>query len=257
MAKIIVDKDKDFSVVSNEILRDTRLSIKARFILVFCLSLSDTWEYNIKGLAKVIGAGVEAVSSGLKEMEEYGYLTRQRMRDENGRMKSIEYILREIPNMEKPDADLPEQEKPNVEKPDAENQAQINININKYQRNKNQMNKTQKKDGVPCQEIADMYNDICTSLPSVQVVTSARMVAIKARWKEHGRDIEVFRRLFTMAQESKFLTGSNDREWKASFDWLMKPANMAKVLEGNYRNRTQSLADTADEVARLLESEGW
>ena len=252
MAKIIVDKEKDFSVVSNEILRDTRLSIKARFLLVFCLSLSDTWEYNIKGLAKVIGAGTEAVSSGLKELEEYGYLTRQRVRDENGRLKNTEYILREKPN-----SGTPEQEKPELDKPEQEKPSQINININKYQRNKNQLNKIQKKEGVPYQEVADMYNDICTSLPSVQVVTSARTVAIKARWKEHGRDIEVFRRLFTMTQESDFLTGGNDRGWKASFDWLMKPANMAKVLEGNYRNRTQSLADTADEVARLLESEGW
>ena len=40
-----------------------------------------------------------------------------------------------------------------------------------------------------------------------------------------------------MVQESKFLTGDNDRGWVAKFDWLMaNDTNIVKVLEGNYKN---------------------
>ncbi len=39
-----------------------------------------------------------------------------------------------------------------------------------------------------------------------------------------------------MAEESDFLKGKNDRNWSATFDWLIKDSNMAKVLDGNYKN---------------------
>ena len=109
---------------------------------------------------------------------------------------------------------------------------------------------------MPCEEIVSLYNQICTSLPLVQNITSGRIAAMGARWAENRRNVGVFVQLFTMAQESAFLTGDNKRGWIASFDWLMKPSNMAKVLEGNYVNGA-SLRDTAAEVARQMESEGW
>ena len=267
MSKIKVQKGKNFSIVSNAVLRNTELSIKARFILIFCLSLSDTWEYSIKGLAKVIGAGTEAISSGLKELETHGYLTRQRTRGENGRLQNTDYILhenpvygtpkQEKPVQEKPEQEKPVQEKPVQEKPEQENPSQINIDLNKYQINKYRLKEIPKKEGkAPCEEIVELYNEICTSLPPVQRMTSGRIAAIGMRWVEGRRDIGVFVRLFTMVQESAFLTGDNKRGWKASFDWLMKPSNMAKVLEGNYANGG-TLRDTAAEIARQMESEGW
>ena len=49
--------------------------------------------------------------------------------------------------------------------------------------------------------------------------------------------LDDFRTLFEKAEASSFLKGANDRNWTASFDWLIKDANMAKVLDGNYDNR--------------------
>jgi hypothetical protein len=46
-----------------------------------------------------------------------------------------------------------------------------------------------------------------------------------------------FEELFKHVADSEFLTGANERSWKASFDWLMKPDNFAKVMEGNYSTR--------------------
>lgn len=143
MARITVAKNKDFSVVSNAILRDKNLSMKARFLLVFMLSLADSWEYSIAGLAKAVGCGRDAITSGLQELESFGYLVRDRARDENGRLKGTDYKLYEVPQKsdkaaEKPAQEKPMQEKPAQEKPAQEKPTQINTNItnikiNKYQ----------------------------------------------------------------------------------------------------------------------------
>jgi DNA-binding transcriptional regulator GbsR (MarR family) len=84
--------------------------------------------------------------------------------------------------------------------------------------------------------IADLYNSICKSYPRLTKLSDARKKAIKARLNTYT--VEDFKKLFTMAEESDFLKGKNDRNWSATFDWLIKDSNMAKVLDGNYKNST-------------------
>ena len=91
--------------------------------------------------------------------------------------------------------------------------------------------KDNKKEIIDCQQIADMYNSICISFPSVRSLSDARKRAIKARLKTYT--VEDFRTVFESAEASSFLKGENGG-WKASFDWLIKEANMLKVLEGNF-----------------------
>ena len=43
------------------------------------------------------------------------------------------------------------------------------------------------------------------------------------------------KKAFELAEESDFLSGRNGT-WNASFDWLMNDTNLAKVLDGNYKN---------------------
>lgn len=82
------------------------------------------------------------------------------------------------------------------------------------------------------QEIADMYNTICTSLPRVTALSDKRKEAIAARLKCYS--VDQFREMFTRAEASPFLKGGNNRNWTANFDWLIKDGNFAKVLDGNY-----------------------
>lgn len=95
--------------------------------------------------------------------------------------------------------------------------------------------KEKKSEKVDYQQIADMYNDTCVSFPHIKKLSESRKKAIKARLKTYT--IEDFRVLFQKAEESDFLKGKNDRNWIASFDWMIKDSNMAKVLDGNYDNR--------------------
>jgi predicted phage replisome organizer len=88
---------------------------------------------------------------------------------------------------------------------------------------------------VDCQQIVDLYHSICKSFATVRSLTDSRKKAIKARLNTYT--IEDFKTLFTNAEASAFLKGANDRNWTATFDWLIKDANMAKVLEGNYADK--------------------
>ncbi len=88
------------------------------------------------------------------------------------------------------------------------------------------------KEKVTCEQVAALYKQICISFPSIRSFTEARKKAIKARLNTYTLDD--FKKLFEMAEASAFLKGANDRNWTATFDWLIKDANMAKVLEGNF-----------------------
>lgn len=86
---------------------------------------------------------------------------------------------------------------------------------------------------VPYEKIGEMYNRICKSFPRCTSLSDARKKAIKARFAS-GYTLEDFKREFEKAEASSFLKGQNNRNWMASFDWLLKDSNMAKVLDGNY-----------------------
>lgn len=96
-----------------------------------------------------------------------------------------------------------------------------------------------------------MYNETCVSFPRLTKLSDTRKRAIKARLKQYT--IEDFRKLFEMAEESSFLKGQNARDWSASFDWLIKDSNMAKVLDGNYADR-QGAQQEATEERRYYQS---
>lgn len=96
-------------------------------------------------------------------------------------------------------------------------------------------NKETHKETVPCQAVVNLYHSICISFPSVRSLSEARKKTIKARLKTYTLDD--FKEVFTKAEASDFLKGSNNRNWSANFDWLIKDANMAKVLDGNYDNK--------------------
>ena len=91
------------------------------------------------------------------------------------------------------------------------------------------------KEKIRYNVVVDDYNRICSNLPKVTALSDARKKAIKARINKYGCDGVM--KAFRKASESDFLNGTNGRNWRANFDWIMKDANMAKILDGNYDNR--------------------
>ena len=105
---------------------------------------------------------------------------------------------------------------------------------------------------IDYQRIAAMYNDTCVSFPRLKALSDARKKAIKARLQTYT--YEDFQTLFTKADAINFLKGKNDRNWSASFDWLIKDANMAKVLDGNYDNKGQAAPPKDDHRQKQLDA---
>ena len=127
MAVCRVEKNKNYTTMSNYHLRDPNLSNKARGLLSTMLSLPDNWAYTTRGLAKICKDGVDGITAQLKELEQYGYLVRHRIRDSNGRITDMEYIIYERPHTASPDTEKPYMVKPDMALPRLETPAQINI----------------------------------------------------------------------------------------------------------------------------------
>lgn len=88
---------------------------------------------------------------------------------------------------------------------------------------------------TPYSEIKNLFNTICVSYSQIKVLSDARKKTIKARFNIYSLDD--FKTLFEKAEASNFLKGKNNNDWTATFDWLIKDTNMAKVLDGNYDNK--------------------
>ena len=92
-----VSKNRDFTVIANSVFKDRRLSAKAKGILVEMLSLPENWDYTLKGLTTLFSDGIDSIRQGIKELEENGYIVRERKRDARGRLGGIEYVIYETP----------------------------------------------------------------------------------------------------------------------------------------------------------------
>ena len=124
-----VEKTANYTVMSNTHLKDRRLSYKSKGLLFVILSLPPDWDYTITGLAVIAADGVDSVKTAIKELEQYGYVTRTHLRDERGRMARNEYGVYENPT-DNPDYVSPEQVSPEQDAPN-ENAAEHKPKIKK------------------------------------------------------------------------------------------------------------------------------
>ena len=137
MAVFRIERTKDYTVMSNHHLRNHELSLKAKGLLSMMLSLPDDWNYTTRGLAKICKEGVDAIGSALRELETAGYIVRNQLRDQQGRISDTEYVIYEKPQPRQPetprpdtavpDTASPDTENPDMVKPDTEKPAELNI----------------------------------------------------------------------------------------------------------------------------------
>lgn len=88
-------------------------------------------------------------------------------------------------------------------------------------------------------------------LPKVSSMTDKRKKAVKARASENGKT--AIMSVFNNVLQSTFLLGRNDQNWRCDFDWIFKPTNFIKILEGNY-NGTRLSKNQQDSEQRKRDS---
>lgn len=188
-----VVKTKNYTMMSNQHLKDKRLTLKAKGLMSVMLSLPENWDYTLRGLAAISKEGVDAVSEAVKELERSGYVIRNRKRDERGRLSGTEYLIyedchmnsqpaqdapepekpkQENPRLENPVQEKPVQENPKQEKPEQENPAQLNTNPQKTKKSKTDISRTHQsiypeepetagcQDGIDRMDMAEAYRGI-------------------------------------------------------------------------------------------------
>lgn len=92
-----VHKEKNFVMLDKGFLANTNLSLKAKGLLAYVLSLPDDWVIYTEEITKHHKDGKAAVLSAFKELEEQGHVKRERVRDTNGQLKGYKTTVYETP----------------------------------------------------------------------------------------------------------------------------------------------------------------
>ena len=101
------------------------------------------------------------------------------------------------------------------------------------------------------QKLLGLYHEKCPSLPTVKFCKpyTSRHRSVMARISERGDD-NFWPDYFTKVEASDFLAG-REKKWRATFDWIMNPTNMTKILEGNYDNRDEPRPESGATAAEI------
>lgn len=141
MAIYRVPKEKGFTQISNKIIESKELSVQEKWCLLFCLSRSDNWVFNIRGMAHYSREKTDMIRSAVKGLEEKGYIVRRRERI-NGKLGRMIYDIYENPCLNpaysakaRPGQDNSVQAKPVTDMPGQDTAQVYNTNQNNTKKN--------------------------------------------------------------------------------------------------------------------------
>ena len=188
-------KERDYTVINNTVLKDERLSWKAKGVFCYLLSLPEDWVIYQSELLKHSTDGRESLRNAINELEEYGYLIIDKKRDEKGHFTAI-YKIIENPN-EKTESGKTESENPTREnrhgKTESENP--ILLNTNKQNTNKQNTNENEKSKRFTIPTLEEIQN-YCNE-------------------RQNKINPEYFLDYYT-ARDWKFNNGGKMKDWKAT-----------------------------------------
>jgi hypothetical protein len=128
-----VEHNKNYTVINNTICKDNRLSWKAKGIWLYAFSRPDNWTFHENDLVNQSTDGRDALRSGLKELEDTGYLRRDQNRNNSGQFGDANWTFYETPFK----IISPKTENPSTENPTTENLPITNTDLNQDTENNN------------------------------------------------------------------------------------------------------------------------
>ena len=203
MERFDIEKVKGYTIVPNYHQRDLTITLKAKGLLSQMFSLPEGWDYTLKGLAHINMEGIDAVRSGIRELEKAGYVVRTRTRDEQGRLRGSNYKVYATPHL--PKSDSPTLENPTLDYP---------IQANSTQGMPTQENPTQLNIDRTSKEESKKVILTNHSIPSDEFRPSVLTALDTKRKEAEHRDIEKYRNLIMDNIEYEILLENNpyDRE---------------------------------------------
>ena len=86
-----------YSLIPNDLARSTEISLQAKGLYLYLRSHREGWEMSTERIGEVLGIHRDTVSKYVRELENLGYLDRQKVFDESGHFAGIAYILSSEP----------------------------------------------------------------------------------------------------------------------------------------------------------------
>ena len=192
MAQFKIRCEKNFTTIHNSIFKDKTISLKAKGLLAFMMSVPPDWDYSLAGLAACNKDGLVSVRSALQELEDNFYVKLTKVRNEKGQIVDMQYDVSDEPVFgnrieEKPFLENPKADNPKTEKPLSENRTQLNTKeLNTKELNtKIDIVPEQEQEPIPYAEIITYFNEVAGTHYLLRGKEIKRF--IKARWNDGFR----------------------------------------------------------------------
>lgn len=224
----IATGDIPYTQVSNTVLQNPRLSLQAKGLYSYLLSLPKDWIIYKKELCEHSGNGRDSTYNAFNELVGIGIIQVVEMRDiSSGQFKGNNYIVYHDPVTQLTDNQevLPRPEKPDTGKPDTDNPSlQIKHSTKKHKQKLSPIE-------IDFDRLKTEFNKLHENIPNIRRMTERRKGMVRQRIKEYGKEgvMEVFAKI----RESKFLTGRK-KDFIANFDFVFRSEIFTKIIEGNY-----------------------
>lgn len=95
---------------------------------------------------------------------------------------------------------------------------------------------------IDFKKFVDFFNSNRGNMPEIKIISKSRKQRISTLIKNHSKEKLI--EAILICKDSNFIQGANDRDWIADFDWITQPKNFIKILEGNYKNKTNGPSTT-------------
>lgn len=241
----------NFTIIANAVLRDENLSFRARGVLACILSRPDNWKTTAESLARESKEGRSAILTVLKELEQVGYMTRRKYRNDKGQWVWESYVFDTVQSQEsEPESNNPPTDYPTSGEPSTEIQPLIE-ELSKYERKEERDTRTY---GVEihqaCNLLADLIEDNGSRRPMVSdswLSDMERLNRIDERsWEQITKAIEWCQaddfwrgnimspgKLRKQYDQLRLAAQRNTKQSKftKTMDWLKNLENEAKEIE--------------------------
>ena len=239
-------KKVKFAQVSNLALRDENLSLKAKGLYSMIQSYITIENFTLykNTLIKQCKDKEGSFNTAWKELKDNGYLVQEKKRTSNGSFYYEYDLLDEpftTPQFSTPGFSTPGSSTPGSSTPGKtgvyNNTDLNNTDFNNTDLSKGKNSTTEKVEKEFVDTVIKKWNDI--GLNVVRNIKGKRLDSLHARIKEYSKDDVLT--VIENVKYSDFLKGNNNRNWTADIDWILKPNNFIKILEGNYNKGKEHL----------------
>ncbi len=182
MAVLKNKTQKNFTMISNSVLRDKDLSMKDRGVLCTICSLPDGWEFSIAGLSAIVPDGVDAIRKSIFNLEELGYMERTKTRGKGGKYVSEIEVFTDKRTV----SDFPSREirhgETITEEPPRENRHGVSVAGNPSQYNTDNIKLNIKTDNVKSINLSEIENDVMDRETEIKAYKKVIASNIKLDW---------------------------------------------------------------------------